>query len=123
MGEAGEDWGTGFSFVEVKGLEGFICGGLREDGVRWGFWGWWWGCAVDLLLRGLMVERRVGHKYLPESDAGIQQSDGMDAGEREPLLRHPETSSDSDERYRLSHRKTASPATSLSPSSSPTRVS
>lgn len=105
-GEAGGDWGDGVQLSRSWGAKSIFVVGCAKKGYDGGLWVGGGVVAVGLLLRVLRVEKRVIYKYLPHSDAGIRQSDGMDAGEREPLLRHPETSSDSDERYRPSPPKT-----------------
>ena len=100
----GKTMGTVFSFISVAGLFSPLCGGLlyAKTGYN-GVFGVGIGLvAIDLLLRVLMVEKRVRDKYLPDSGTGTRQSDGTDTSEHEPLLRNPDTSSDVDERYRLS---------------------
>ena len=100
----GKTMGTVFSFISVAGLFSPLCGGLLYAKTGYdGVFGVGIGLvAIDLLLRVLMVEKRVRDKYLPDSGTGTRQSDGTDTSEHEPLLRNPDTSSDVDERYRLS---------------------
>ena len=100
----GKTMGTVFSFISVAGLFSPICGGLLYAKTGYyGVFGVGIGLvAIDFLLRVMMIEKRVRDRYLPDSGTATQESDGIDAGEHEPLLRDPDTLSDMDERYRLS---------------------